>query len=169
MHKCFSVLSYSVPVLGWNNPSTSGRTLARHLLSHKRPKEAAAALWATTPPASFKAEAYSCGEHLGSALVTGQNGWADWDAEAVLKQEAVSGGGASMQTGNTLEWRSVASFHKQHHRRVPNIYDPVVRMATNPSLHVCPIVTRLNLPGHTLLFSQMKTPDVSYGCQLCFA
>ena len=45
------------------------------------------------------------------------------DAEVVLEWEAVSGGGASMQTGNTLEWRSVASFHKQHHRRVPDIYD----------------------------------------------
>lgn len=58
-----------------------------------------------------------------SSSVTGQNGWAEWDAEVVLKPEAVSGGGASMQTGNTLEWRSVASFHKQHHRRVPDIYD----------------------------------------------
>lgn len=84
-------------------------------------------------------------------MVTGQNGWAEWDVEVVLKQEAVSGGGASMQTGNTLEWRSVASFHKQHHRRVPDIYDLWSewqhRPDSNPSLHVCPIVTWLNLPN----------------------
>lgn len=102
-------------------------------------------------------------------MVTGQNGWAEWDAEVVLKQEAVSGGGASMQTGNTLEWRSVASFHKQHHRRVPDIYDLWSewqhRPDFNPSLRVCPIVTWLYLPERSLLFSQMKTPDASYGCQ----
>lgn len=91
-------------------------------------------------------------------------------AEVVLKQEAVSGGGASMQTGNTLEWRSVASFHKQHHRRVPDIYDLWSERQRSPdsnpsSLHVGPIVTRLNLTPPSLLFSPMKTPDVSYGCQ----
>ena len=48
---------------------------------------------------------------------------AEWDAEVVLKQEALSGGGASVQKGNTLEWRSVASFPKQHHHCVLNIYE----------------------------------------------
>lgn len=56
-----------------------------------------------------------------------------------------------MQTGNTLEWRSVASFHKQHHHCVPDIYDLWSqwqrRHDSNPSLRVCPIVTWLNLPG----------------------
>lgn len=49
-----------------------------------------------------------------------------------------------------FEWRSVASFHKQHHRRVPYIYDLWLewqhRPDSNPSLHVCPILTWLNLP-----------------------
>lgn len=86
---------------------------------------------------------------------------AEWDAEVVLKQEAVSGGGgASMQTGNTLEWRSVASFHKQHHRRVPDIYDLRSewqhRPDPNPSLHVCSIVTRLNLPDRVSYFPRWK-------------
>lgn len=74
-----------------------------------------------------------------------------------------------MQTGNTLEWRSVASFHKQHHRCVPDIYDLWSqwqhRHDSNPSLRVCPIVTWLNLPGLVSYFPQMKTPDVSNGCQ----
>lgn len=156
MHKCFSVLSYSVPVLGWNTPSTSGKTPARHLLSHKWLKEATVLLLSVAfppyppPPCRFKSWGESCGEHLGSALVTGQNGWAEWDAEVVLKREAVSGGGASTQTGNTLEWRSVASFHKQHHRRVPDIYDLWSewqhRPDSDPSLRVCPVLTWLNLP-----------------------
>lgn len=98
---------------------------------------------------------------------------AEWDAEVVLKQEAVSAGGASMQTGNTLEWRSVASFHKQHHRCVPNIYDFVVRMATQAwfrSKPAClPYPYKAKSARATLLFSQMKTPDVLYGCHLCFA
>lgn len=89
-------------------------------------------------------------------MVTGQNGWAEWDTEVVLEREAVSGGGASMQTGNTLEWRSVASFHKQHHRRVPDIYDLWLewqhRPESNPSLHVSPIVTWLNLPDQVSYF-----------------
>lgn len=81
---------------------------------------------------------------------------AEWDAEVVLKQEAVSGGGASVQTGNTLEWRSVASFHKQHHRRVPDIYDLWLerqhRPDSNPSLHVCSVLARLNMPNAVSYF-----------------
>lgn len=82
---------------------------------------------------------------------------AEWEAQVVLKQEAESGGGASMQTGNTLELRSVASFHKQHHRRVPDVYDlwseGQRRPDSNPSLHVCSRLAQLNPPNLSLLFS----------------
>lgn len=82
---------------------------------------------------------------------------AEWDAEVVLKQQAVSGGGASVQTDNTLKLRSVASFHKQHHRRVPNVYDLWSEWQrgpdSDPSLRVCSILAWLNLPNLSLLFS----------------
>lgn len=74
---------------------------------------------------------------------------AEWDAEVVLEQQAVSGGGASVQTDNTLELRRMASFHKQHHRRVPNIYDLRSEWqrgpGSDPSLGVCSTLPWLNL------------------------
>lgn len=91
------------------------------------------------------------------------------DAEVVSKRRAVSGGGASVQTGNTLEWQSAASFHKQRRSRAPDIYDLWSewqrRPDPGPSLRVCPIVTRLNLPkASSSFFPRQKHQTVCDGC-----
>lgn len=167
MHKCFSVLSNSVPVLGWNTPSTSGEKRKNSSSTSLVPQTTSRSNRSAVSVEPLSVQAVVSVWHL--LWWRDKMAEAEWEAQVVLKQEAVSGGGASMQTGNTLELRSVASFHKQHHRRVPDVYDlrsgGQQRPDSNPSLHVCSRLAQLNLPNPSLLFSQMKTPDVSYGCQ----
>lgn len=109
------------------------------------------------------------GEHLGSVRCRDEMSGPEWDAEVVSKRQAVSGGGASVQTGNTLEWQSTASFHKQRRSRAPDIYDLWSewqrRPDPGPSLRVCPIVTRLNLPkASSSFFPRQKHQTVCDGC-----